>query len=148
MVNPYTVQTGAASFGANGHIHEQLHLAQTVTCQVDVDRRNDARHRPKLKRFEEADHFSVILHRNELEEEDNECLFNQLNLKVPFQNWQKVEWYKTFNNAKRRIYTYDQIQPDQEQSVRNAVYWLKSDLLEAMNMNAPRPEYSLVIHTQ
>jgi len=95
MVNPYTVQTGL----------QEQYLAQTVTCQVDVDRRNDARHRPKLKRLEEADHFPVTLNRNELEEQDNECLFNQLNSKVDFQNWQTVEWYITFNNAKRRIFT-------------------------------------------
>ena len=144
MVNPYTVQTG---------LHEQLYLAQTVTCKVDVNRGNDARHRParhrpKLKRLDEADHFSVTLHRNELEAQDNQCLFNKLNSKVKFQYWQKVQWYRTFNNAKRLMFTYDQIKPDQEDSVRNAVYWLKSDLLASMNTNAPRPEYSLVIYTQ
>jgi len=142
MVNPYTIQTG---------LHEQLYLAQTVTCQVDVVRGNSARHRParhrpKLKRFDEADHFFVTLHRNDLEEQ--ECFFNRLNSKVNFKYWQKVEWYKTFGNAKRLMYTFDHLAPNQENSFRNAVYGLESDLLDSMNTYVSRPEYSLVIYTQ
>lgn len=140
MVNPYTVQTGI--------MEKQDYLAQSVTCKVDV-RRNPARHRPNLKRLDEADHFSVTLNRSDLEDQGNECLYNALIIKVPFKDWQKVEWWKTFTSPLRiRTYTYDQITPNQEAKVRDAVYSLKWDLLASMNMNAPRPEYSLVIYTR
>jgi len=104
MVNPYTVQTG---------LYQQLYLPQLVTCKVDV-RRNPARHRPNLRRLHEADHFSVTLDRTKLEEEHNECLYNELNKHVSFQDWQKVEWWKTFFSFHDTMYTYAQITPAQE----------------------------------
>jgi len=121
-----------------------------ATCNVVVHR-NPERHRSNLRRVVEADRFRVRLRRAELEEQDNECLWRAVEARVPFETWQQFEWYRKIQYPRRfvqRLFSKVHIEPAQEESVRDAIYSLKHDLLNAINTPAPRPEYTLVIYTR
>jgi len=143
MTNPYTVQTYTVQTG-----FAQTPLPQFATCNVHVHR-NPERYRSNLRRLQEADHSTVCLPRMQLEEDDD-CFWKAVTSRYPFETWQQVEWFKKMRNPRivRRMYSYVHITPDQEESVRDAICWLQGKLLNAINKNAPRPEYTLVIYTR